>query len=160
MTVNELIISRSNTHIPFAFPLVCVYRMCLWACVFVCVHPAWIQLCWSNNNLCSPIWQQQSGDVTLSGGVCDRKNKNAFSCETATFHRIHLDPERCDNPLLHNTYFQLCNLIGQSWSQLGGKNTQRARRVMLLVNIRTWFASERLLLLSGNSGRSQIHNVD
>lgn len=62
---------------------------------------------------------QHSGDVTLSGGVYDRKNQNTFSCETATFHSTHLDCSRCDNQVLHNRYFQPCDLIGQSLSWMG-----------------------------------------
>lgn len=93
--------------------------MCVLFAVCIHVRPVWIQEHWSNNNLYSSIWQQHSGDVTLSGGVYDWKNKNTFSCETATFHKTHLESKRCDNQVLHNSYFQTSALIGQRLERVG-----------------------------------------
>lgn len=81
---------------------------------------------------------QHSGDVTLSGGVYDRENKNTFSCETATFHRTHLDCSRCDNQVLHNRYFQPCDLIGWSLSWMGLQESRRPRHTFWWILASDW----------------------
>lgn len=108
--------------------------------------PVWIQQCRSNINLCSPIWQQHSGDVTLSGGVYDWKNKNTFSCETATFHRTRLDSKRCDEQVLHNRYFQPRHLIGQSLSQTEMETRTEHDKSYLRLSTLFWLAGEILLM--------------
>lgn len=73
MTVKEFWISKQLIFPAADVRLHCYVRVC-----------AKIQQCWSNNNSCSSIWQQHSGDEALSGVDCE--NKNTLSCETATFH--------------------------------------------------------------------------